>query len=92
MELDFKKKLIIGCFIAVVLLISGYLYYEYVNSSNNTDTIIENSVDEDGNGVGVKKAILNEIETKEENIIIVHIAGAVCNPRNCKDKRGFKTL
>ena len=93
MELDFKKKIIIGCFAAVVLLISGYLYYEYLNS-NNTGTIIESNIDEDSENKSsvVKKAVLNEIETKEENIIIVHIAGAVCNPRNCKNKRRSKTL
>lgn len=86
MELDFKKKIIIGCFVAVVLLISGYLYYEYINS-NNPGTIIESNSNENSEDKGsvVKKAVLNEIENKEEDIIIVHIAGAVCNPRNCKN-------
>ena len=69
-----------------MLLISGYLYYEYINNNNNTSDInIENTLDEDNQNKSsvVEKAILKE--KKDEDIIIVHIEGAVCNPRNCKD-------
>ena len=35
MELDFKKKIIIGLFFTVIILISIYLYYDYVNNNSN---------------------------------------------------------
>ena len=68
-----------------MLLISGYLYYEYINNNNTSDINIENTLDEDNQNKSsvVEKAILKE--KKDEDIIIVHIEGAVCNPRNCKD-------
>lgn len=92
MELDLKKKIIIGAFIAVVLIISCYLYYEFINNSNNTINI-ENDFEEDGEKSGSKKDKLeNGKNTNEENIIIIHIAGAVKNPRNCENKRGFKII
>lgn len=92
MELDFKKKIIIGGFIAVILLIFGYLYYDYINSSSNT-IYIESGSEEEQNKSGIaKNLILNEKDTKEDNIIIIHIAGAVKNPRNCENKRRFKVI
>ena len=84
MELDLKKKIIIGSFITLVLLILGYLYYDYINRNNDNSINIENDLG--------KEETKSEREAKEENIIIGHLAGAVKNPRNCKNKRRFKVI
>lgn len=83
MDLDLKKKVIIGCLIGIVLLISGYLYYDYINSNSDNSINIENSSKEEQKSGLVKNIMSNENDTKEDNIIIIHIAGAVKNPRNC---------
>ena len=44
MELDLKKKIIIGSFITLVLLILGYLYYDYINRNNDNSINIENDL------------------------------------------------
>ena len=93
MELDLKKKIIIGSFITLVLLILGYLYYDYINRSNDNSINIENNLGEEETKSSLaKNFLLNERDAKEENIIIVHLAGAVKNPRNCKNKRRFKVI
>ena len=83
MDLDLKKKVIIGCLIGIILLISGYLYYDYINSNSDNSINIENSSKEEQKSGLVKNIMSNENDTKEDNIIIIHIAGAVKNPRNC---------
>lgn len=94
MELDFKKKIIIGAFIVVVLAISGYLYYDYTNN-NNTDNInIEDDINEVQSNIGgeIENKLLENSSASNEDIIIVHVSGAVNNPRNCKNKGRSKTL
>lgn len=93
MEFDLKKKVIIGCFIAAVLLISGYLYYEYINSSSDNSINIENNSEQKELKSGLEKNLAsNEKDIKGDNIIIIHIAGAVKKPRNYKDKRRLKVI
>ncbi len=79
MELDTRKKVIIGGFIVIVIAIFGYLYFDYKSSNNAAD--ITSGKEGDIEIVGKEKS------TKEDDdIIIVHITGAVNNPRNCKNK------
>ena len=91
MELDFKKKIIIGLFFTVIILISIYLYYDYVNNNSN-DIITENNIEKEDERKtnDLEKTINNEIKSKDENIIIVHIAGAVVNPGIVKVKEGAR--
>lgn len=81
MELDFRKKLIIGGFIVVVLAVFAYLYYDYKENEKVTSFSIEESeVDE------IKESEISKNENeKKEDIIIIHITGAVNNPRNYKN-------
>ena len=79
MELDTRKKVIIGGFIVIVIAIFGYLYFDYKSSNNAAD--ITSGKEGDIEIAGKEKS------TKEDDdIIIVHITGAVNHPRNCKNK------
>lgn len=82
MELDFKKKIVIGIFIVIILAISAYLYYDYMNDGAKI------SIEESETENEIVKSDVRENEEKDENIIVIHIAGAVNNPRNCKNSRG----
>ena len=88
MELDFKKKIIIGAFIALVLGISGYLYFDYINNSEVSS--VEPQISEKSE---VQNSLVENTEDKdekEENIIIVHISGCVLNPGIVKIKEGAR--
>ena len=84
MELDFKKKVIIGICVFVILGMSIYLYYDYASSKQdmNEDDVFEN------NKIDFFSEESNKSEENKDNInngevIIVHITGAVKNQRNC---------
>lgn len=87
MELDFKKKIIIGAFISIVVLILGYLYYDYINNSNTASIEIEENTNESNKNIVEKN--LEKNETQDEQII-VHIAGAVNKPGIVKIKEGAR--
>lgn len=86
MELDLKKKIIIGIIIVAVLGILVYLYYDYANSNEESINI---DVEEDNEfEIGQLENSSTKItEEESEDIIIIHITGAIKNPRNCKNKR-----
>ena len=85
MELDSKKKIVIVVVIVVVLGILIYLYYDYANSKEESIDI--NITEDDGFEIGkLENNITKNSEEKGEDIIIIHITGAVENPRNCKIK------
>ena len=85
MELDSKKKIVIGIVIIIVLGILIYLYYDYANSK--ADSIdINVTEDDEFEKEQLESNIMRNNEEKGENIIIIHITGAVKNPRNCKIK------
>lgn len=79
MELDTRKKVIIGGFIVIVIAIFGYLYFDY-KSSNNAAYITS------GKEGDIEIAGKEKSTKEDDDIIIVHITGAVNNPRNCKNK------
>ena len=86
MELDLKKKIIIGIIIVAVLGILVYLYYDYANSNEESINI---DVEEDNEfEIGQLENSSTKItEEESEDIIIIHITGAIKNPRNCKNER-----
>ena len=86
MELDLKKKIIIGIIIVAVLGIVVYLYYDYANSNEESINI---DVEEDNEfEIGQLENSSTKItEEESEDIIIIHITGAIKNPRNCKNER-----
>ena len=86
MELDLKKKIIIGIIIVAVLGILVYLYYDYANSNEESINI---DVEEDNEfEIGQLENSSTKItEEESEDIIIIHTTGAIKNPRNCKNER-----
>ena len=85
MELDLKKKIVIGVVIVVVLGILIYLYYDYANSKEESIEI--NFAEDDELEIGqLESDVTENDEGKSEEIIIIHITGAIKNPRNCKIK------
>lgn len=87
MELDFKKKIIIGIFIVIVLGISGYLYFDYINNTEVSNIEIENLQNTKENNT--EDNIIDK-KDEQENLIIVHIAGSVINPGIVKIKEGSR--
>lgn len=85
MELNTTKKIIIGGFIVIVIAIFGYLYFDYKSSNNAADI----TSGKEGDIEIVEK---EKITKEEDDIIIVHITGAVNDPRNCKNERRSKIV
>lgn len=96
MQLDLKKKIIIGSFICIIILISGYLYHDFTH--DNYDDNINIDVNEyKNNGINENKGQLEESEKTTlkdkivgDNVIIVHIAGAVKKPGIVKIHEGAR--
>lgn len=65
-----NKKILIIIIIIVIVAIAGY--YSYSNNFDGSDTLYSENFNNNENNI-------KEIKTKEEKLIIVHVAGAVVN-------------
>lgn len=65
-----NKKIIIIIIIIVIVVIAGY--YSYFNNFDGNDILYSENFNNNENNI-------KEVKTKEENLIIVHVAGAVVN-------------
>lgn len=66
-----NKKILIVIIIIVIVAIAGY--YSYSNNFDSSDTLYSENFNNNENNT-------KEIKTKEEKLIIVHVAGAVAHP------------
>lgn len=88
--LNNKKNIIIVITLIIVIVISIIIYMIYLKNSKEDIDFIEDELEENLDEIKAEK--LSEKENKEENIIVVHIAGEVNKPGIVKLKENSRII